>query len=150
MNFKVYKLFIFVFYIICCSNNFIFAFSCGLHSCSTIDVIEKCRLENQRPFDTLTDEEISYIISGSVVADVGRFSLDKNKLNYYETNLFPASDQMEFISKAKETAVTRNEKLFVFGMELHYWQDDYLPKFSKTVFGLKHRTPYFDYAKYDK
>lgn len=147
MNFK--NFFILGFFL-SLTQNFTFAFSGGLHLRSTADLIEMCRVENQKPFVDLTEEEISYIKSGAVIADVGRFSLDKTELNPYETNLFPASDQMEFIAKAKENAKTIEEKFFVFGMELHYWQDNYVPKFSKTVFGPKHRTTYLDYARYDK
>ena len=89
----------------------------------------------------LTPEQKKYIISGSIGADVGRFYLD---------NFFPASDEMEFITKVKENAKTLEEKLFAFGMELHYLQDKAMTKFSYTVFNKKHTTTYSDYGLYDK
>ena len=150
MNFKIYKFFIFGFYVLHCTQNFASAFAGGLHLRSTSDLIRTCRAENLKPFVDLTEEEVAYIKSGAVAADIGRFSLDKIEPKPSETNLFPASDQMEFVSEAKKNAKTRAEKLFVFGMELHYWQDKYVPKFSETVFGSKHRTTYLDYARYDK
>ena len=160
MNFKIYKFFIFGFYVLHCTQNFASAFAGGLHLRSTSDLIKTCRIENLKPFVDLTEEDISYIKSGSVAADVGRFSLDllpvsdQTEPNTSGTNssitLFPPSDQMEFINKLKENAKLRAEKLFIFGMVLHCWQDEAVAKFSKTVFGSDHRTTYLDYARYDK
>ena len=74
----------------------------------------------------------------------------KNVGRFYLDSLFPASDDLEFIFHLKKHAKTFNEKLFVFGVQLHFWQDHYLKTFHRIVFGDDHRGSYFDYAKYDK
>ena len=58
MNFKIYKFFIFGFYVLHCTQNFASAFAGGLHLRSTSDLIRTCRAENLKPFVDLTEEEV--------------------------------------------------------------------------------------------
>ena len=152
------------------TRNFVAAFAGGMHLKSTTDLIESilnedeiCKVlgSNQQKFSrflsNLTSSQIEYIKSGSICADIGRFSLDKRPDSENSgTNLFPASDEPKFISQMikniDNTDKDKNlkEKLFILGVMIHYLQDKFMGKFSEEVFEAGHKTSYFDYAKYEK
>ena len=135
------RFFLFLCFLICFGSRFVLSFAGGMHLRSTNDILEEMSKNEVFSICELTSRQKKIVETAAIVADVGRFYLD---------NFFPASDGLEFISKLKEYAKTFDEKLFVFGVQLHFWQDCYLKKFGKIVFGGDHRGNYFDYAKYDK
>ena len=135
------RFFLFLCFLICFGSRFVLSFAGGMHLRSTSDILEEMSKNEVFSICELTSRQKKIVETAAIVADVGRFYLD---------NFFPASDGLEFISKLKEYAKTFDEKLFVFGVQLHFWQDCYLKKFGKIVFGGDHRGNYFDYAKYDK
>ena len=152
------------------TQNFVAAFAGGMHLKSTTDLIESilhkdeiCKVlgENQQKFfnflSSLTSDQIEYIESGSICADIGRFLLDEQPGSENSgTNLFPASDELKFISRMEKNVDNTDkdkslkERLFILGMMIHYLQDKFMGKFSEEVFGAGHKTSYFDYAKYEK
>lgn len=140
-DFIGYRFFLFLYFFLCFGSRDAFSFAGGLHLRSTNDVLKEISKNKDIPVCRLTPRQKAIVKTGAVVADVGRFYLD---------SLFPASDDLEFIFHLKKHAKTFNEKLFVFGVQLHFWQDHYLRTFHKIVFGDDHKGSYFDYAKYDK
>ena len=167
---KICSLILVLCFFFACAQDFAAAFAGGMHLKSTTDLIESilnkdkiCEFlgENQQKFFNflciLTSDQIEYIKSGAICADIGRFWLDKRSDSSNSgTSLFPPSDELAFVSKMKEnvdnTDKDKNlkERLFILGVVIHCLQDGFMQELSEEVFEIGHKTSYFDYVKYEK
>ena len=88
-------------------------------------VLEKFQKENNIKLD---DENQKYFKSGSVMADIGRFDMDKTQIQTNDNSATIVSDSKEFTKKLLEVAKINNSEhdiWYALGACIHCVQDQY-------------------------